>query len=62
MGDMQVSILLYAIDIVLLSESEHDLQKHLNALDDFCTPRTGSEPSENQSPIIRRLELGVNVT
>ena len=39
MGDMQVSILLYADDIVLLSESEHDLQKHLNALDDFCTQR-----------------------
>ena len=35
MGDMQVSILLYADDIVLLSESEHDLQKHLNALDGF---------------------------
>ena len=36
---MQVRILLYADDIVLLSESEHDLQKHLNALDDFCTQR-----------------------
>ena len=36
-GGMQVRLLLYANDIVLLSESEHDLQKHLNALDDFCT-------------------------
>ena len=33
-GDTQVSLLLYAYDIVLLSESEHDLQKHLNALED----------------------------
>ena len=39
MGDMQVTILLYADDIVLLSELEHDLQKHLNSLDDFCTQR-----------------------
>ena len=28
-----------ADNIILLSESEHDLQKHLNALDDFCTQR-----------------------
>ena len=34
---MQVSLLLYVDNIVLLSESEHNLQKHLNALDDFCT-------------------------
>ena len=34
-----VSLLLYANDIVLLSESEHELQRHLNALDDFCTQR-----------------------
>ena len=39
LGDTQVRILLYADDIVLLSESEHDLQRHLNALDDFCTQR-----------------------
>ena len=38
-GGTQVSLLLYADDIVLLSESEHDLQKHLNALDVFCTQR-----------------------
>ena len=36
---MQVGLLLYADNIVLRSESEHDLQKHLNALDDFCTQR-----------------------
>ena len=39
LGDTQVRILLYADDIVLLSESEHDLQRHLNALDDFCVQR-----------------------
>ena len=37
--DMRVHILLYAYDIVLLSVSEHDLQRHLNVLDDFCTQR-----------------------
>ena len=37
LGDTQVRILLYANDIVLLSESEHELPRHLNALDDFCT-------------------------
>ena len=36
LGDTQIHIMLYADDIVLLSESEHGLQGHLNALDDFC--------------------------
>ena len=36
-GGTQVSLLLYADDIVLLLESKYGLQKHLNALDDFCT-------------------------
>ena len=36
-GGTQVSLLLYADDIVLLSESEHDLQKPLKDLDDVCT-------------------------
>ena len=39
LGGTQVSLLLYANDLVLLSGSKHDLQRHLNALDDFCTQR-----------------------
>ena len=52
-GGMQVSLLLYADDIVLLSEFEHDLQKHIKALDDFCTQR---------GLIVNLANLGVNVT
>ena len=39
LGGTQVHILLYADNIVLLSESEQGLQSHLNALDDFCAQR-----------------------
>ena len=34
-----VHIMLYADDIVLISESPEGLQRHLEALDDFCTHR-----------------------
>ena len=34
-----VHIMLYADDIVLISESSEGLQSHLTALDDFCTQR-----------------------
>ena len=37
LGGTQVRILLYADDIVFISEFVHNLQRHLNALDDFCT-------------------------
>ena len=32
-------IMLYADDIILVSESQEGLQSHLQALDDFCTQR-----------------------
>ena len=35
----KIKILLYVDDISLLFESKHDLQSHLNTLDDFCTHR-----------------------
>ena len=38
-GVTQVNILLYTYDIVLLSGFEHDLQRHLNPLNDFFTQR-----------------------
>ena len=34
-----IHIMLYADDIILISESQAGLQQHLNALDDFCTQR-----------------------
>ena len=34
-----VHIMLYADDIILISESQVGLQQHLHALDDFCTQR-----------------------
>ena len=37
LGGTHACILLYVDDIVFLFESEHDLQRHLSALDDFCT-------------------------
>ena len=36
MGQMLLQILLYADDLVLLAESQADLQKMLNALQQFC--------------------------
>ena len=39
LGSTQVNLLLYAGDIVLLPKFEHDLERHLNPLDDICTQR-----------------------
>ena len=39
LGGAPINLLLYADGKILLSEYEHDLQRHFNALDDFCTKR-----------------------
>ena len=51
LGEHRINCLLYADDLVILSESASDLQKCLNVVGKFCTTR-GLDTKYNKSKVI----------